>query len=67
MHRIELDITLFYLVKQLFYQRSSTMNAEQVFKALDKDGSGSISPNELKAFRMKLSIAEVEALMCKVT
>ena len=42
------------------------MSAEQVFKALDKDGSGFISPDELKAFRMKLSRAEVDALMCKV-
>ena len=45
---------------------SKPENAENVFKTLDKDGSGLISPDELKAFRMKLSKTEVAALMEKV-
>ena len=49
-----------------FLQKTAKVDAEPIFKALDKDGSGFISFDEFKQIRMTLSKNEVDAIISKV-
>ena len=55
-----------YLTFNIF-QTEMTTRAELAFKALDKDNSGYITNKEMKNLSSKLSAAELDALMKKVS